>query len=1106
MNLLSRPATFSSLVVLAKVPARAGAKITVRLQMLSGVASGGLVLASSFTAGGYVYPGSDLFMCTGVRVQPQSALLPRGWRRAALAAPSGCSADLEPAIPVAWSESADVTGDLYYWSLTPGKNVRRDMTSTMFEDATGNHQLRLFLVTAASGSANVVWLVADEEPNVRLTSCPIALGSAMSVSYISGEFVSSDLAVIRQVPKRDNEARKSAQVGFGEECHFETAFNDLDELLRRTRKAAINVLPGSVVLITILLVNVMAAWSRVPVDQVSNFGLATVTLIVGILIAALGLKVTFYHGAFLAVSVILGSVYARLFARYRPSSTAVRALVRTRFDWQLYAVIFRAARKLGPIGLMSNVPVFLSIFLTLAIHVIGIYTFCATLLPDSFWRKFRSGEIDFSVFGPLHGGSRKLLREAMTPGEGGSEARISRILLTLMLLLFPVTLVVAALTIGFQRFGGVEYGESVSVVVPKSQAESICKLNPSGAFEWGSIRGTGAPKQEALIERLNKTFPKSLAKGESIKSYMRSLKQAVRIEELEAQAWVEVAPEVTDRTMLKRGWGATVGMLVLRSCGVAMAQAVELTEGRLWATPLHVFTKGLKDLIDGETIYVRLGSRRGETGKKKALWLRLTAKPSQPFQMAAAVGCTHRDSLVLFGVSAEEHMKWAPSGSNYRTVSYQIGDGSNEGASGTAIALSSTDGSFGFGVHRELSTSRLDRAANLDSGKRDQMQAVLVAMCDEDSEGTGVGDLTWQMEWWRNFFGLDMQTGMPGSSNDPPPPLTDADLAQLQADQDEARREQDRERRVREAEQMAQKQYEEAYHKYQEELGEDESVRLRRLTAQEYKQWEDWQWNNIMGERPPKRQRNVLAVTVSGRVDRGSAWLSRSLRVPVGAGGTASLRLDMELLTEICPDDVDTVVLEHGPVGVNPDDGNDGSADAEVSRAERGPEGIAATDVPPAGREPDAVHSAPVGEAGRSELRAPRHDVLPDELSTLPYEATQLEDGSLSGLEFVQYEQLYAAWKEGRLDDAAVRSAGGEAPLDLMQGQRLLDFEEETQVAGTTRDAENVELGQMEQTEHHDEYYGDPHEPADLTRVNPQSPYSRMLDRAFDGIRTSDEE
>lgn len=49
---------------------------------------------------------------------------------------------------------------------------------------------------------------------------------------------------------------------------------------------------------------------------------------------------------------------AEILAQYRQSTSPVRALARTRLDWQLYSVVFRVVRRLGPIGFFTDIPVF----------------------------------------------------------------------------------------------------------------------------------------------------------------------------------------------------------------------------------------------------------------------------------------------------------------------------------------------------------------------------------------------------------------------------------------------------------------------------------------------------------------------------------------------------------------------------------------------------------------------------------------------------------------------------------------------------------------------------------------------------------------------------
>ncbi|CAE7247126.1 unnamed protein product [Symbiodinium sp. CCMP2592] len=378
--------------------------------------------------------------------------------------------------------------------------------------------------------------------------------------------------------------------------------------------------------------------------------------------------------------------------------------------------------------------------------------------------------------------------------------------------------------------------------------------------------------------------------------------------------------------------------------------------------------------------------------------------------------------------------------------------------------------------------NRLSGAPDVDPARGDQLQAVLVAMSDAEDNMVGVGDLTWQLAWWRNLFGTPLSEGMPGSSTDIPV-LDEQDLARLAEDQEEARREREAETRKRDLEQRGYEEFEDGYHRYQEALQDDDQTKLRRLSAQEHKQWEDWQWRNIMQEPNQKRRRHVLTVTVSGQVDSHSGWLSRTLQLPLQGSGPTSLRLDLAVNSETCPDEVETVVLNEGR--------------SENAMPAPAPD---ATVVHEAGASTTSLggESESVGAEGQHMVNiAGPLTIPPDQQSTLPYE-TQLEDGTMRDLAFQDYEKLYKEWKEGRLSDADIRVAGGPGLLDLMQSQRLLDYEDETQV----QQMENLDRVTAPQNHLSDTYVDFPEEPEAI----PITPNVHMMDRALEGIQTSDEE
>ena len=109
-----------------------------------------------------------------------------------------------------------------------------------------------------------------------------------------------------------------------------------------------------------------------------------------------------------------------------------------------------------------------------------------------------------------------------------------------------------------------------------------------------------------------------------------------------------------------------------------------------------------------------------------------------------------------------------------------------------------------------------------------------------------------------------------------------------------------------------------------------------RLSAAEFRQWEDWEWHNLLNEPPQKRRRSVMQVTVSGTDGRDSPSVVRTLSVPMASPGAMTLKLDFTMKVEQYPDDVETVILDSGetaPAAVQlavAEDGEVPDADAAV--------------------------------------------------------------------------------------------------------------------------------------------------------------------------------
>ena len=124
---------------------------------------------------------------------------------------------------------------------------------------------------------------------------------------------------------------------------------------------------------------------------------------------------------------------------------------------------------------------------------------------------------------------------------------------------------------------------------------------------------------------------------------------------------------------------------------------------------------------------------------------------------------------------------------------------------------------------------------------------------------------------------------------------------------------------------------------------------------------------------------------------------------------------------EICPDDVETLVL---PAGAG--------RGAQVVPAETQEMSQEATSrsPPPTCSEPPNVARETVTATSPVGVPAAQGDDGP------------LEEGALSDVAWADYEELYGKWKAGTIDDSAVVLAGGRQLLDLMQTQYVLDMED----------------------------------------------------------------
>ena len=165
--------------------------------------------------------------------------------------------------------------------------------------------------------------------------------------------------------------------------------------------------------------------------------------------------------------------------------------------------------------------------------------------------------------------------------------------------------------------------------------------------------------------------------------------------------------------------------------------------------------------------------------------------------------------------------------------------------------------------------------------RMEDFRAVLVAMLEVEEATTAVGDVGWQLHWWNILFGAE--TGeLPTSSTDracfagpnaggirvnsSEPPVTDAMLEEMAEDERRHREQREAEVREKERQQEDHARLEEEFHAYHESLldTERDGRQQRELTAAALKEWEDWEWQQILAEPPEKRSRLTMEVTVGG--------------------------------------------------------------------------------------------------------------------------------------------------------------------------------------------------------------------------------------------------
>ena len=337
--------------------------------------------------------------------------------------------------------------------------------------------------------------------------------------------------------------------------------------------------------------------------------------------------------------------------------------------------------------------------------------------------------------------------------------------------------------------------------------------------------------------------------------------------------------------------------------------------------------------------------------------------------------------------------------------------------------------------------ARLSQQTGVPNDRKQSLAAMLIAMEEDECLHVGIGDIAWQLQWWDALFKADplptvtaRRLGRGNASWSP----DDAEIQEMAREEEIVRAEREKERLEREAQQAAHEKEEEEVMQYQ--VGLQQGARGSddppgRLSAQEYRLWEDWEWHNALNEPPKRRRRTMMEVTVSGTGGPERPWVSRSLGIPMAAGGDrVSLRLEFQMRQEEFPDDVDTVILEQGP-------GTQRSAEQGVVQVENTKTKHPVDDeetVPMEGAL-DGAHTEPAEAA----LTLPEPEM---EAEGETIEAARSGRG-LQGLEWKDYEDLYMKWRGGQVTDVVVKEAGGDDLLDLMEAQYILDIDDSTQAA-----------------------------------------------------------
>ena len=312
----------------------------------------------------------------------------------------------------------------------------------------------------------------------------------------------------------------------------------------------------------------------------------------------------------------------------------------------------------------------------------------------------------------------------------------------------------------------------------------------------------------------------------------------------------------------------------------------------------------------------------------------LMAEVSQAFERGVLAGHARTRNEVLVDVAVEPEQDTAGDGMSLmqRTLTGQFKSGTGkswyEKLQAFQRALSELPPPARNANIQGLQ-ARSNSGGGVEAEQLESLRAVLIAMMEPGDQGLAVGDVNWQLQWWTYLF-RSGECEVPTSSSEAaqfrslpaPPPLTDEDLETKAQEEREIRQQRESQQRERERQQDQHEEEEAAFHAYQEGLqdGEDDcdGRRYSKLTAQALKQWEDWEWFQIMQGPPSKRSRMSLEVTMGGGLRVGGPWLSRSLRLPFASTGQPpELSVSMRLVSERPPEEVETELLQpQGQAGV----------------------------------------------------------------------------------------------------------------------------------------------------------------------------------------------